>query len=109
MYNWLYDFLMDKRTVVDIDGIPTAIISRGENTPPIILYTLPPPPYYKHAEFELIQAGEAAVCPNQVTDVKNNEDDDDVQNLFWFKCVIMFVILMIIGTGLIGFSIFFKF
>lgn len=108
MYNWLYDFLMDKRTVVGIDGIPTAIISRGENTPPIILYTVPPPPYYKHAEFELIQAGEAVVvCPNQVANVKNNEDD--VQNLFWFKCVIMFVILMIIGTGLIGFSIFFKF
>lgn len=87
-----------RRIVIDINGMPTAIIPRGENQPPIILYTLPPPPYYKHAEFELIDMG-PPIPPPQVV----NNDDDDVCDLFWFKCLIMFAILtvIVIGTMLI--------
>jgi len=85
-----------QRIVIDIDGMPTAIIPRGENQLPIILYTLPPPPYYKHAEFELIDTGPPAPLSQII-----NDDNDG--GLFWLKCVIMLAILvvMVVGTGLI--------
>jgi hypothetical protein len=86
---------MARHIIVDIDGLPTAIVPRGENQPPIILYTLPPPPYYKHNEFELIDTGGP---PRTVSVVQT---DDETFDTFWCKFILMFFIIVILGTGII--------
>lgn len=81
-----------RRIVIDIDGMPTAIIPRGENQSPIILYTLPPPPYYKHADFELIEAGPPPPPPVYV-------DDDGGFDPFWCKFITLTILVILVVTG----------
>lgn len=83
-----------RRIVIDINGMPTAIIPRGENQPPIILYTLPPPPYYKHADFELIDSG-----PPLPPRVINDDDDDSGCDPFWCKFLILTTLAILVVTG----------
>jgi hypothetical protein len=44
-------------TIINIDGTPTATVSRGNNKPPIILYTIQPPPYSHYKSHRLIMQG----------------------------------------------------
>lgn len=82
-----------RRIVIDIDGMPTAIIPRGENQPPIVLYTLPPPPYYKHADFELIDTGPPIAPPVYM------DNDDSGFDPFWCKFLILTTLFILVVTG----------
>lgn len=88
-----------RRIIIDIDGLPTAVIPRGPNEPPIVLYTLPPPSYSKHSEYELIEAGP----PAPKIELDNDDDDDDGFDPFcckWF-CILCIISILISGTVIV--------
>jgi hypothetical protein len=67
-------------TVIDIDGVPTAIVSRGDNKPPIILYTIPPPPYSHYKSHRLIMEGPPPLIHSPPQLLHDFHDDDSTND-----------------------------
>lgn len=103
-------------TTVYINNVPTVVVQRlDKNAPPIILYTLKPPPYSEHKQHELIQKGEHNGAEEeytehgqhfQTTPLSTTEEDEfttceqyvrclGVCALFWFIFMIVFGIVFL--------------
>jgi len=80
---------MSTHTITDIDGVPTAIVPRGDNQPPIILYTIQPPPYSHYQLYRLIMQG-----PPPLDKQHSPCDSDDIYIEEYYKsvCLVVFVI-----------------
>jgi hypothetical protein len=79
-------------TIIDIDGVPTAVVSRGNNKPFIILYTIQPPPYSHHKQYQLVMEGPHLVP--KVHGPVDNSDDTYIDNAFLQSvCILVFVLL----------------
>lgn len=92
---------MSTSTIIDIDGTPTAIVSRGDNKPPIILYTIQPPPYSDYKSHRLIMQGPPPLnSPSPTTTSLCNSDDtlyNDNVNYVLIRTVGLVMLLCLIG------------
>lgn len=103
-------------TIIDINNIPTAVVQRLEkNTPPIILYTIKPPPYTEYRQYELIQTGPPMIQtgPPMIHCIFNdiqesNQIDTQIENdiyttyTYTTRCIVLLLLFFIVT---IGFSI----
>lgn len=91
-------------TIIDIDGVPTSIVSRGENKPPIILYTIPPPPYSHYKSHRLIMEGPPLIhSPPRLHNFHDDDSTNDraaalvrIVGVLAFVCLVGFCVSVVI-------------
>lgn len=108
-------------TIIDIDNTLTAVVPRlDKNAPPIILYTLKPPPYSEHMLHELIQKSEHYCADDDKytehgqtssTVVENDDDDELTPCEQCVQCIgicglFVFVFMIVFGIVFISCSCF---
>lgn len=99
---------MSTSTVIDIDGIPTAVVSRGNDKPPIVLYTIQPPPYSDYKSHRLIMQGPPPLhsssldsCPTHLRNSHDTLYNNRNVNYMLIRFVGLLMLLFLLGFSVI--------
>lgn len=88
---------MSTSTIIDIDGIPTATVSRGDDKPPIILYTIQPPPYSHYKSHRLIMQGPPPLhSPPPLRSYQNTLYNTNVDYMVIRFVAVLIIVLLVV-------------